>query len=165
MNRLTIRRFDVVRTANIVAALYVVTVAIFMLLFFVPIMLLAGIAGVSTDGGEVIPMLGAGIAGTLFVAVIAVVFYGVIGWVMAAIGCAVYNWVAGRIGGLRMEVEVEWPSGGGPGYPVQPYAAPGYPQPAPAGWPVPGSPGGPVAPGAPGGPAAPPPPGWGQPGS
>ena len=156
MNRVTIRRFDVVRTANVVAALYVVLVAVFMLLVFVPVTLLAGIAGVSSGDSSVAPMVGAGILGTLFIVVIAVVFYGAIGWVMAALGCVAYNWVAGRIGGLRIEVDMEGPYAGGPGYPVQPYAAAGYAQPAPPAW---------RAPGGPGGPAAPPPPGWGQPGS
>jgi hypothetical protein len=55
------------------------------------------------------------------------VFYGVIGWIMTAIMCALYNFVAGRIGGIRVEVDVEGPYPGGPGYPYPPYAIPpGY---------------------------------------
>ena len=107
-------------------------------------------------------MIGAGLVGGLLFAVIGIVFYGVVGWVMTAIVCALYNFVAGRIGGIRVVVDVEGPypgapAYGGPGYPAG-YGVPAVGTPA---WPAPGSPGGQ------GGPTAPPtapPPGWGQPG-
>ena len=47
-------------------------------------------------------MVGAGLVGGLLVAAIGIVFYGVMGWVMTAIVCALYNFVAGRIGGIRV---------------------------------------------------------------
>ena len=67
--------------------------------------------------------------------------YGVVGWVMTAIGCAIYNLVAGWVGGIEVQLESvaapvapQWggPYGGygqpgyqqQPGYPPQP----GYPQ-------------------------------------
>lgn len=150
MNRVTIRRFDVVRTANVVAVLYAVMVLVIGLVFVVPFTLLTAIAGVSYSGSEVAGVIGASIAGGLILGVLAIVFYGILGWITTALACALYNWVAGRIGGFRVEVDVEGPYPGGPGYPV-PYGAPGYGNPA---WPVPGSPAGPVAP----------PPGWNQPG-
>ena len=149
MNRVTIRRFDVVRTANVVAVLYAVMVLVIGLVFVVPFALLTAVAGVSSSGSEMAGYLGVSIFGGLVFGLLAVVFYGIMGWIMTAIGCALYNWVAGRIGGFRVEVDVEGLYPGGPGYPV-PYGAPGTP---PA-WPVPGSPAGPVAP----------PPGWNQPG-
>lgn len=151
MSRVTIRRFDVIRTANIVAALYAVIVAVFGLLVFLPFALIAGLAGSQVEGGSAIGIFGAGLVGGLIFTLFAIVIYGIMGWIMTAIMVALYNFVAGRIGGIQADVEIQGPYGmpgyGGPGYP-----APGYGTPA---WPAPGSPGGP--------PVAPPP-GWGQPG-
>ncbi len=155
MNRVTIRRFDVVRTANVVAVLYAVAVVFVVLVFFVPFLLIAALAGMRTDGAEMGGVIGAGLVGGLLFVLIGVVFYGVMGWIMTAIVCALYNFVAGRIGGIRVVVDVEGPY---PGVPV--YGGPGYP----AGYGVPAV-GTPVwpAPGSPGRSAAPPP-GPGQPG-
>ncbi len=159
MNRVTIRRFDVIRTATVAAALYAVIVLVFGLLFIVPFTLLAGVAGVSSGRSDVgAGLVGAGIVGGLVFLVVGVLLYAVIGWVMTGIMCALYNFVAGRFGGIRMEVDVEVPYGGapgygGPGYPTG-YAAPGTPGYGAPARPVPGSPGVPTAP----------PPGWGQPG-
>ena len=152
MSRVTIRRFDVIRAANIAALLYAVIVAVFGLLFFLPFSLLAGMVGSRMgDSGVGIGLFGAGIAGALIFTLIGIVFYGIAGWIMTAIMVALYNFIAGRIGGIQADVEIQGPYGmpgfGGPGYP-----APGYGNPA---WP---------APGAPGGAPVPPPPGWGQPG-
>lgn len=152
MNRVTVRRFDVVRTANIVAAIYAVIVVVMMLVFFVPFMLIGGMAGMAGgDSGAGAAFLGAGLLGSLLFLVLGAAFYAVIGWVMTAVMVLIYNWLAGRIGGLQLEVQVEgpWPGapGGYPGYPA-PYPQAtagyaGYPQPGPPAWPVPGSPGAP----------------------
>jgi hypothetical protein len=104
MTRLTIVRFDVVRTANIVAALYAVVVLVVGLLFLVPLAIIGG-AAFDQYGGEA----AAGVGGALALGAMAVVFYGIIGWVMTAIVCALYNVIAGRIGGMRIEVQVEVP--------------------------------------------------------
>ena len=149
MTRVTIRRFDVIRAANIAALLYAVIVAIMGLFIFVPFALIGGIAGSQVEGGMGMGIAGAGIAGALIFTLFGIVIYAVIGWVMTAIMVALYNFVAGRIGGIQADVEMQGPYGmpgyGGPGYPP-----PGYGNPA---WP-----------GAPGGPPASPPPGWGPPG-
>ena len=160
MNRVTIRHFDVVRTANVVAVLYAVAVIIVVLVFFVPFMLIAGVAGMGSSGSGMGSVVGAGLVGGLLFATIGIVFYGVVGWVMTTIVCALYNFVAGRIGGIRVVVDVEGPypglSGyGGPGYPAG-YGVPAVGTPT---WPAPGSPGGPGGPDGP----MPPPPAWGQP--
>jgi hypothetical protein len=156
MNRVTIRRFDIIRAANIAAVLYAVIIAVFGLLFFLPVTLLVGVAGSRVDGGGG-AIAGAGIVGALLFTLFGVVVYGIIGWIMTAIMVALYNFVAGRVGGIQADVEIQGPYGmpgyGGPGYPAG-YPAPGYGTPT---WPAPGTPGGP------GGPAAPPA-GWGQPG-
>jgi hypothetical protein len=170
MNRVTVRRFDVVRTANIVAALYAVIVIVVMLVFFVPFMLiggLAGMAGAGEDAGAGAAVLGAGLIGTLVFLVLGAVFYAVIGWVMTAIMVLLYNWLAGRIGGFQLDVQVDgpWPGASGGYSPYGGYpAAPGYGQPQAPSWPAPGSPAAPghgsqpVAPQ--GGPNQPPPPGY-----
>jgi hypothetical protein len=152
MTRVTIRRFDIIRAANIAAVLYAVIVAVFSLLFFLPFTLIVGIAGSRAgDSGMGLGIFGAGIAGALIFTLVGIVAYGIMGWIMTAIMVALYNFVAGRVGGIQADVEMSGPYGGpgfgGPGYP-----APGYGGPT---WP---------APGAPGGPPASPPPGWGQPG-
>jgi hypothetical protein len=146
MNRVTVRRFDVVRTANIVAALYAVIIVVVLLVFFVPFLLiggLVGMAGAGGDSGAGAAVLGAGLIGSLVIVVLGALFYAVVGWVMTAIIVLLYNWLAGRIGGLQLDVHIEGPGPGGyphyGGYPV----APGYGQPQPPAWPVPGSPGAP----------------------
>jgi hypothetical protein len=158
MQRLTIRRFDVVKTANVVAVLYALLFGIIGLVLVLPFALV-GIAG--TSDGDGAGLAAAGLLGGLAFYVLIVAFYTVIGWIFTIILCAAYNVVAGRIGGIRFVVDVEGPAGGYPGYPVPtPYASatPAQPQ-------VPWGPG----PGAPGhgtGPAPSPradPPGYGAP--
>ena len=141
MQRLTIARFDVVRTANIVAALYAVIVIVIVLLFAVPFAFVALVAR-QEAGPDVVA---GGVIGGLLVLVIAVVFYGGVGWVMTALVCALYNALAGRIGGIRVVVQPEGPAWMGPGGPGWPASAPigpgpastpitgGPPQPPPAG--------------------------------
>ena len=143
MNRVTIRRFDVIRTANVVAVLYAVAVIIVALVFLVLFLLIAALGGRGYSGSEMGGVIGAGLVGGLLFAVIGIVFYGVVGWVMTAIVCALYNVVAGRIGGIRVIVDVEGPypgapAYGGPGYPAG-YGVPAVGTPAS---PAPGSPGG-----------------------
>ena len=140
--RLTIRRFDVVRTANIAAALYAVVVLVFGLVFAVPLSLAAIYAG-RQDGGA--GVAAGGVVGVVVLLALAVVFYAGFGWVVTAIVCALYNGLAGRIGGIRVEVQPEGPALMGPGGPAWPAPAPigpgpsstpitgGPPQP-PAGW-------------------------------
>ena len=142
MHRLTIARFDVVRTANIVAALYAVIVLVIGLLFAVPFALVALVAGQDAGGPAVAT---GGVVGVLLLLVLAVVFYAGIGWVMTALVCALYNALAGRIGGIRIEVQQEGPASMGPGgrgwpapTPIAPGSGPtpitgGPPQP-PTGW-------------------------------
>ena len=122
-----IRRFNIVKTATVVALIYVVIVAI----FAIPFTLLVGIAGVSMNGG---PQVGAGIVGILIFSVVIALFYGLLGWIITAIGCAIYNLVAGWIGGIEVEVDrVEPP-------PPPMWMAPGSGSPAPPAAPPPAAP-------------------------
>ena len=130
MQRLTIARFDAVRTANIVAALYAVIVLVIGLLFAVPILLVALAAGRDMSPG----VATGGAVGGLVLLALAVVFYAGIGWVMTALVCILYNALAARIGGIRVEVQAEGPAmmgPGGPGWatPAPISAAPAGPQP------------------------------------
>jgi hypothetical protein len=55
--------------------------------------------------------------------------YAVIGWATTAIACVAYNVAAGRLGGVRIQIEEDAPYPGAPAY----GAAPGSPPPPP-GW-------------------------------
>jgi hypothetical protein len=98
-----IRRFGVVRTANVVALLYLVVFAILVIPFALFFMALG------TTPGQT----GAVLAG----AVAVLVFYAVIGWVFTAIACLIYNFVARFAGGIEVEVERVGPGGASGGYP------------------------------------------------
>jgi hypothetical protein len=117
MQRLTIARFDPVRTANIVAALYAVVVLVVGALFAIPFGLVALVAG---ERSGQLGLAGGGAIGVLVLLLIAVVLYAGIGWVFTAITCALYNWLAARIGGIQVDVRQEGPSYGGPGVPAWP---------------------------------------------
>ena len=94
-----IRRFNVVKTATVVALMYMVIVAIFAIPFF----LLFAIAGVSVNAG---PTQSTGlVAGGIVFAILAVLFYGLLGWVFTAIACLIYNLVAGWVGGIEVEID------------------------------------------------------------
>ncbi len=89
--------------------------------------------------------------GLVIFGILAVLFYGAIGWVFTAIACALYNFVAGWVGGIEIQVESTTPGPPAGGYPAYGYA----PYPAPGPYPAPAQPGGPPAPW--GGPVPPPP--------
>jgi len=62
----------------------------------------------SVVGGAFAPGKDAGVAGVLFGAaaiVILPIFYGVLGFVMSLIGAALYNLVAGWVGGVELDVQ------------------------------------------------------------
>jgi hypothetical protein len=100
-----IRRFNVVKTATVVALMYMVIVAIFAIPFF----LLIAIAGVSVTG---VPPQSTGlVAGGIVFAILAVLLYGLLGWVFTAIACLIYNLVAGWVGGIEVEVDRAAPPG------------------------------------------------------
>ena len=114
----TIRRFSVVKTATVVAVMYVVIVAI----FIVPLAILA----VAFGRGD---YQGTGVVGVLVFGLVAALIYGVIGWIFTAIACAIYNLVAGWVGGIEVQVDQSTPP------PAQqlwaPSAPPSVPPPAP----------------------------------
>ena len=83
-----IRRFGVGQTAKVVAVLYAL-----MGLVFVPFILLVGMFSPKETG------VGMGLA------IAMPILYGVCGFIFTAIGCALYNLVAGWVGGVEVELE------------------------------------------------------------
>lgn len=98
MGRTRIRRFGVLQTSLFVGALYAILTAV----IFIPIALIVLAVGAATSGGE--ELLG-GAVGMVVLAVLAPIFYGLTGFIFTAIGCLVYNSLAGWIGGIEVELE------------------------------------------------------------
>ena len=94
----TIRRFSVVKTATVVAVMYVVIVAIFL----IPFALLT-IAVAPSDSPT------SAVVGILVFGLFAALLYGVFGWIFTAIACAIYNLVAGWVGGIEVQVDQSAP--------------------------------------------------------
>lgn len=83
-----IRRFGVGQTAKVVGVLYALIGVV-----LVPFILIAAIYSPNKSG------LGPGVALAL------PILYGVAGFVFTAIGCAIYNFVAGLVGGIEVELD------------------------------------------------------------
>lgn len=123
-----IRRFGVIRTANVVAFLYVVIIAVIV----VPIALIFAVAapsaGIGGQGGGFIGNAG-GIA-IIFFGLLLAILYGIVGWIVTAIACLLYNFAAGMIGGIEIQLEAVQPPppaavwGGTPGAPSPPASTP-----------------------------------------
>ena len=120
-----IRRFGIVSTANTIAAIYAVVVLIFVVFF--SLIALLGIAVIPRDSNAAAGAAGLGVIGILIGGVLFTIVYAVFGWIFTAIACALYNVVAGRVGGIAIQVESTTPQGPGGGYPA--YGYPGYPAP------------------------------------
>lgn len=88
-----IRRFGIIKTATIVAVIYMLVVAI----FFVPLAILALAA---SPGNAAV-----GAVGILVFGLLAAVLYAAVGWIFTAIACALYNLAAGWVGGIEVQVE------------------------------------------------------------
>ena len=92
-----IRRFGVVKTATVVAVMYVVIIAI----VFVPIAILAIVFGGASGSANAM----GGVVALLVFGFVAALFYAVIGWIFTALACAVYNLAARWVGGIEVEIE------------------------------------------------------------
>jgi hypothetical protein len=128
MRNVTIRRIGVVRAANVAALLLAVLALVLGLIFLVPFSLMILAVG---RGPEVVGTLSPGsrVMGLLLMYGFGVAGYAVIGWVMTAIACVAYNVAAGRLGGIRVQIQEDAPYLGAPAY----GAGPGIPPPPP-GW-------------------------------
>jgi hypothetical protein len=92
-----IRRFSVIRTANTVALMYVITIGI----VAIPLLLIFLVAAPAPQpsGG---PNINLAVAPTLLLLLL--VFYGLLGWVFTALACLVYNLTSRFTGGVAMEL-------------------------------------------------------------
>jgi hypothetical protein len=88
--RQQIVNFSVHQTAKVLAVLYGL-----MGLIFVPIFLVVNL--VSPDGEGISPGL----------LILFPLLYAAFGYVFVAIGCAIYNFVAGRVGGIEVTLDAE----------------------------------------------------------
>jgi len=110
-----IRRFGVLKTATVVAVMY----ALITLVIFVPFALLAAVFG---RGGGANASLG-----IIVVAVLIPIIYAVLGWIITAIACALYNVAAGWVGGIEVELESVVPPPQPPAWGPTTQAPPGPP--------------------------------------
>lgn len=95
-----IRRFSVIRTANVVALIYAIVVAI----LAIPLVLLfLAVSNTFQRPGLRVPVIGAGEVVTF--AITAIIAYGIGGWIATAIGCLIYNFAAKLTGGIEVEVD------------------------------------------------------------
>lgn len=98
-----IRRFGVTKTATTVAVLYMVVIAIFL----VPFALFFAAVGSAIPTGAGNASLDVG--GIVVFGLVVIVFYGVATWVFTAISCALYNLVAGWVGGFEIQLDAVAP--------------------------------------------------------
>ena len=87
-----ISRFGVVKTATMVALIYVIVIAI----FFVPAAILVLALGRSN---------GVAAGGVLIGGVLIAIVYAAFGWIFTAISCAIYNLAARWIGGIEVQLQ------------------------------------------------------------
>lgn len=83
-----IRRFGVGQTAKMLGALYTLVGVVLIPIFLIAAMYAPDQAGFGVGVAVALPLI-----------------YGLIGFVFTAIGCAIYNLVAGWIGGIEIELE------------------------------------------------------------
>lgn len=134
---LRLRRIGVVKTATFVSVyLFVIT-----LVFLAPIWLLVALFGAGSSDPDTADMASFGLVGAILGTLVAAALYAVFGWVTVAISCAIYNWLAGPMGGIEIRLETVAPP------PVPGWGAPtgqpasGYPPAGPPpGWPPAGTP-------------------------
>ena len=94
-----IRRFGIVKTATVVAVMYMLIVAVFVVPFLLLALVVAPTQG-STAGG---------LGGILVFGLLAIFLYGALGWVFTAIAAAIYNFAAGWVGGIEVQIETVAP--------------------------------------------------------
>src|SRR2546425_9507 len=96
-----LRSVGVLSIAKIMGAMYAL-----LGLLFLPIFLIAAAAGMigGASGDNKMAGMAAGV-GMLVVAIIMPLIYGAMGFVGGAIGAFLYNFLAGRVGGIVMNLE------------------------------------------------------------
>ena len=102
---MTVRRFGVLSVGGITGILYAILGLIFGLLYAIIVTSIGAI----TETGSVYPGLDSGGIGMVWLVgiIIAPIIYGVIGFIFTIISAALYNVIAPRIGGIKVELETE----------------------------------------------------------
>ena len=118
-----IRRFGVMKTATVVAVMYMFIVAVFV----VPIALIALLVAPSQGSAA-----GSTVVSIVIFGVVAIFAYGLIGWVFTALAAAVYNLAAGWVGGIEVQVETVAPPPPLPAWGATTQAPPAVPPAPPA---------------------------------
>lgn len=95
-----VRRFGVMKTATVVAVMYMLIVAVFVVPFLLLALVFAPTQGSSAMGG---------VAGIVVFGLLAIFVYGLLGWVFTAVAAAVYNLAARWVGGIEVEIETVAP--------------------------------------------------------
>jgi hypothetical protein len=95
-----IRRFGVMKTATVAAVMYMLIVGVFVVPFGLLALLLAPSQG---------SRAGATAVGIVAIGLIAIVVYGLLGWVFTAVAAAIYNVAARWVGGIEVEIETVAP--------------------------------------------------------
>jgi hypothetical protein len=83
-------RFSIGQTAKVLGLLYGLMGLIFLPFFLLATMLSPGEEGFGVGFALALPIL-----------------YGVLGFIFTAIGCALYNWVARKVGGIELSLDTE----------------------------------------------------------
>lgn len=98
-----IRRFGVLKTATVAAAMYFVVVIVFGVLLapFFAIATVSMPANVRPPGFDP----GMGLVGLILFVLLAAMAYAIVGWIVTAIACLLYNLVAGFVGGVEVQLE------------------------------------------------------------
>ena len=110
-----IRRFGIIKTATVVAVMYMLIVAVFV----VPFLLLALVFAPTQGSGAM-----GGVAGILAFGLLAIFGYGFFGWVFTAVAAAVYNLASRWVGGIEVEIETVAPPPPLPAWTAPPSAPP-----------------------------------------
>jgi hypothetical protein len=85
-----LRRFTIGQTSKVVGTLYGLMGLIFLLFILV---------------ASVLSSKGPGVVLGVVLALIMPIAYGVGGFIFTAIACALYNWVAGMVGGIEVQLD------------------------------------------------------------
>jgi hypothetical protein len=129
MNRMVITRIGILSLAKIQGIICAVVGLIIGLIYGLVMVFMGTIlaaVGSREGGGAALGGLGFGIIGGLFMIVVMVIFYAVMGFVAGAISALIYNIAAGFMGGLELDYETERPEYAAPPVPQQNWNPAGY---------------------------------------
>ena len=104
LHMVELKNYDVVSVGRVVAGMYAIFGAILAIIYFFVIVVVGLIAGASQNNvllGLVFGILIGLLLGALFVG-----FYVLVGFMAGIIGSALYNVVAKKLGGIKMEVKL-----------------------------------------------------------